>query len=108
MKKYSLLLTLLFVGMTLHLGSTNPYASFLITLKTGRTVYAGDYRIEGEHIILYFKSGILRISKNDVESMLEEKDQIKEEEREEVGENKKDTIKTHERNLPVLSHLRYC
>lgn len=82
MKTYFIFLILFLPGIILHLGPTNSYASFLITLKTGRTIYVEDYRIEGEHIILHFKSGMLKIFKNEVQSIFEEKGEIKEERRE--------------------------
>ena len=99
MKTYFIFLILFLAGIIPHLGPTNSYSSFLITLKTGRTIYAEDYRIEGEHIILHFKSGILKIFKNGVQSIFEEKGEIKEE-REEIRKDKKDGQKNLETNIP--------
>jgi hypothetical protein len=99
MKTYFIFLILFLAGIILHLGPTNAYSSFLITLKTGRTIYAEDYRIEGEHIIVHFKSGILKIFKNEVQSIFEEKGEIKEE-REEIREDKKDGHKNLETDIP--------
>jgi hypothetical protein len=100
MKKCDLFLVMFLVGIILHLGSTNSYSSFLITLKTGRTIYAENYRMEGEDMVLYFRNGILKISKDEVQSIFEEKGEIKEE-KGEIGKNEKDTAKNCERNTPA-------
>ena len=99
MKKYFLLFTLLLVGMILHLGSTNSYASFFIVLNNGRTMHVEKYRTEGEHILFYFKGGVIKVPKSEVQSILEEKDEIKEETKKEISENGKDILKTPERTL---------
>jgi len=76
-KKY--LLVLCFVGIILHLSSINSSAGFLFKLKNGRKISAESYRIEGDRVILYFESGSFNISKDEVQSILETKEKVKEE-----------------------------
>jgi hypothetical protein len=91
MKKYFLVLC--FVGIILHLNSINAYAGFLFKLKNGRTISAQSYRIEGDRIILYLENGSFHISKDEVQSILETKEEIKEETEEPVKVEKKDAPK---------------
>jgi hypothetical protein len=59
----------------------------------------GNYRIEGDQIFLYFKSGVVNFSRSEVQSILEEKDEIKEEKKEEMSEVDKRASKPPERNV---------
>ncbi len=102
MKRYFKLLLLFLVSLALHLGSTHAYSGFLITLKTDRTLYVENFKMEGDQLVLYLRSGVVKISKDEVQSILEEKGRSvteekeeKEEkgEKEEVGEVKKDVPK---------------
>ena len=99
MKKHDLFLTLLLVGVILHLGSTDSYSSYLIGFNNGRTLYAENYRIEGEHIFLYFGSGIMKFTKSEVKSISEEKDEIKEERKEEISQIEKNSSKIPDKNV---------
>lgn len=94
MKKYFLVLCL--VGIVLHLDSINSYAGFLFKLKNGRIISAESYRIEGDRIILYVENGTFNISKDEIQSILETKEEIKEETEEPVKAEKKDVPKDSE------------
>jgi len=80
MKKCFLFLVLFSIGIILPLSSSSSYAMFLIEFKNGRKIVVEDYRIEGGNIVLYLKSGSARMPKDGVQSILEKKGQIKEEE----------------------------
>ena len=84
---------LFFVGIILHLNSINSYAGFLFKLKNGRTISAESYQIEGDWIILYLARGSFKISKDEVQSIIETKGEVKEETEEAVAEEKKDVPK---------------
>ena len=88
MKKYFLVIC--FVGIILYLNSVNSYAGFLFKLKNGRTISAESYQIEGDRIILYLERGSFKISKDEVQSILETREEVKEEIGEGVKEEKKD------------------
>jgi hypothetical protein len=88
MKKYFLVLC--FVVIILHLNLINSSAGFLFKLKNDRTISAESYRIEGDRIILYLKNGSFNISKDEVQSILETKGEIKEETEEPAKADKKD------------------
>jgi hypothetical protein len=91
MKKYFLVLCL--VGIILHLNSINSYAGFLFKLKNGRTISAESYQIEGDRIILYLERGSFKISKDEVQSIIETKGEVKEETEEAVEKEKKEVPK---------------
>ena len=93
MRKYNLIFTLIVIGIILHLGATFSYSSFLVGFHNGRTISVEGYRVEGEQIFLYFNGGVVKFSRNEVKSILEQKDQIKEEKKEERSEVIKDTPK---------------
>ena len=97
MKKHDLYLTLILIVIFLHLGSTNSYSSFLIGFQNGRTISVENYRIEGDQIFLYFTSGVMNFSRREVKSILEEKDEIREQKREQISEIKKDTSRAPEK-----------
>ena len=84
---------LFFVGIILHLNSINVDAGFLFKLKNGRTISAESYQIEGDGIILYLEKGSFKISKDEVQSIVETKGEVKEETEEAVKEEKKDVRK---------------
>ncbi len=94
MKKHNLFLTLILIGIILHLGATISYSSFLVGFHNGRTISVEGYRVEGEQIFLYFNGGVAKFSRSEIKSILEQKDQIKEEKKEERSEVVKDTPKT--------------
>ncbi len=93
MKRYFKLLLLSLVSLAVHLGSTHAYSGFLITLKTDRILYVENYKMEGDQLVLYLRSGVVKISKDEVESILEEKGRSVTEEKEEVEGVKKDVPK---------------
>jgi hypothetical protein len=99
MKINNLFLTLFLIGIVLHLGSTASHASFLIGFTNGRTISVENYRIEGDQIFFYFGSGVLKFSRSEVKSILEERDEIKEEKREERSQAEKVAAKTPEKNV---------
>jgi hypothetical protein len=78
MKTRLLFLILLPILLILHLSSINSHAIFSIELKNGRNVFAENYLIEGNNIILYLKSGSVNIQKDEVKSIREEKVELKE------------------------------
>ncbi len=85
MKGHNLLLGLVLAGALLHLTSFDSYASFLVGFSNGRRIYVENYRVEGEEILLYLKSGLLKVPKREVESISEEKDEPVENEKERIG-----------------------
>jgi hypothetical protein len=90
MRKRFLFFALFSIGVILDLSSINSYAIFLIELKNGRRIFTENYLVEGDNIILYLKSGSVKIPKEGVQSILEEKGEIKEEEKKETTEEKID------------------
>lgn len=80
MKKNFYIFILSTVGIIILLTSTTSYSGFLIKLKNGREIYTEAYQTEGNTIILQFRGGVLKISKNDVQSISQEKRRIEEEE----------------------------
>ena len=86
-------LILFLVGIILHLNSLNAGAGFLFKLKNGRTITAESYWIEGDGIILYLEKGSFKISRDEVQSIVETKEEVKEETEEAVMEEKKEVPK---------------
>jgi len=73
MKKI-LIITL--IGIFSLLTSTLSYAAFLVELKSGRTIFVEDYRIEGDQATLYLQSGALKIPKSDIKSIVKQKEEV--------------------------------
>ena len=94
MKKHNLFLTLILILVFLHLGSTKSYSSFLIGFHNGRTISVENCRIEGKQIFLYFKGGAVSFSRSEIESILDEKHETKEEKRGEISTLPKNTPTT--------------
>jgi hypothetical protein len=81
---------LLFVicfGIVLFLSAALSFGGFLIQLKNGRAVYTEGYRIQGDEITLFLESGAVKISKGEVQSIIQDRREI---------EEKKDTPKKSE------------
>ncbi len=89
-------LILFLVGIILHLNSLTADAGFLFKLKNGRTIAAESYRIEGDGIVLYLEKGSFKISRDEVQSIVETKGEVKEETGEAVKEEKKEVLKNVE------------
>jgi len=102
MKKRLLFLILLPI-LILHLNSINSHAMFLIELKNGRNVFAENYLIEGNNIILYLKSGSAKIQKDEVKSIHEKNVELKEEQAYKPTEEKTDIRKDLDRNKSANS-----
>jgi hypothetical protein len=66
------------------------YALFVIQLKTGRTLSAESYQIEGNTVILQVGGGSLKISKDEILSIVETKGEVKKEAPAETREEPKD------------------
>lgn len=64
-------------------------AIFIIELKNGRIITAENYITEGNKIILYLKSGEIRISKDEIKSISEKKVEVGAEKKEEAADQKK-------------------
>lgn len=72
------LLFVIWFGIVFFVSSAPSYAGFLIQLKNGRTIYTEDYRIEGDQILLFLESGVVNISKGEVQSILQDTREIEE------------------------------
>jgi hypothetical protein len=97
MKKPFLLLFV--VGLVLYLTPASSHAIFSIELKNGRKIFAENYRTEGNSMILYLKSGELRVLREEIKSILEikeEGEEQKEKKAEGAKEEKGDTPKKGE------------
>jgi hypothetical protein len=89
-------LMLFVVGLVLYLTPASSHAIFSIELKNGRKILAENYRTEGTSMILYLKSGELKVLREEVKSILElkeEGEEQKEKKTEGVKEEKGDTPK---------------
>ena len=86
--RYGLLWGLLVI-FVLSPGSSN--ASFLVELHNGRKVRVEGYRMEGKSCELYLESGSFRISKEEIKSIHEKKDDVA---RLPKGETQKEEPKT--------------
>ena len=64
------------LGIYFLLTSTLSYAAFLVELKSGRTIFVEDYRIEGDQATLYLQSGSLKIPKSDIKSIVKQKEEV--------------------------------
>jgi len=87
-------LMLFVIGLVLYLTPASSHAIFSIELKNGRKISAENYRMEGNSMILYLKSGELRVPREEVKSILEikeESEEQKEKKTEDVKEEKGDT-----------------
>lgn len=60
---------LIIVGVIFLFNVPVSYGEFLIELRNDRAIYAENYRAEADQIVLYFKSGILRIAKDEIKSI---------------------------------------
>ncbi len=60
--------------MILVLIPTSSDAGFLVEFHNGRRVWVEAYRMEGKSCELYFESGSLRVSREDIKSIQEKKD----------------------------------
>ena len=72
------LLFVIWFGIVFFVSSALSYAGFLIQLKNGRTIYTENYRIEGDQILLFLESGVVNISKAEVQSILQDTREIEE------------------------------
>lgn len=68
------------IGVVVLFSATVSYSAFAIKLKNGRNIYAESYWIEGDHVHLQFKSGVMKIRKNEIQSITETKGRIPDEE----------------------------
>ncbi len=91
MKRLFLVILLTFV--ILLWGTLPSYAIFLIQLKSGRTISAEYYQIEGNTIILQVGGGSLKMPKDEVLSIVETKEEPKKETPAEAKEEPKDLPK---------------
>jgi hypothetical protein len=73
------LLFVIWFGIVFFVSSAPSYAGFLIQLKNGRTIYTEDYRIEGDQILLFLESGVVNISRGEVQTILQDTREIEEE-----------------------------
>jgi len=64
-------------------------AIFIIELKSGRTIAAENYLTEGNKIVLYLKSGEVRISKDEIKSISEKKVEVGAQKKEEGADQKR-------------------
>jgi hypothetical protein len=87
MKKY--FVAFVSFSMILLLRPALSSAIFLIELKNGRTIRAENYVTEGNNIVLYVKSGEVRISKGEIKSISEKKEDMEEDKNEETADQKR-------------------
>lgn len=92
MKKKFYIFILSAVGIIILLTYTTSYSGFLIKLKNGREIYTEAYQTEGNYLILQFRGGVLKISKNDVQSISQEKRRIEDEEQQGKKEEKVEKV----------------
>lgn len=102
MKKNLSVLLFLFVGITTLFQPIHSYAGFLIELKNGRTIYAENYQMEGNQIILYLESGTIKFEKDEIKSITQSKMPIEEiEKKEEKISPKKPDEKLWEKETSI-------
>ena len=106
MKKHNFFLTLILIGIILHLGSTASHAGFLIGFHNGRTISVENYRIEGEQIFLDFNGGVVKFSRSEIKSILKEKDEIKEGKRGETSGLANETPRTPDKTVLVKDPVK--
>ena len=88
--RYNLFLALF---MILVLRPASSEAGYLVEFQNGRSVRAETYRVEGKSYELYLESGSLRVSKEEIRSIQEKKDDVV---RSPAGEAEKDKPETPE------------
>ena len=79
--------------MILVLSPVSSDAGFLVEFRNGRRIRVEAYRVEGKSYELYLESGSLRVSKEEIRSIQEKKDDVV---RSPAGEAEKDKPETPE------------
>ena len=86
-------LIIIFVSIIFFLNPTTSYSGFLITLKNDRAIYAENYEMDGNQIILYLDTGTMKFAKDEIKSIAQSKRPIEEiEKKEEAIEKKEEKI----------------
>lgn len=80
MKSETFVILLSFVVIAVFLSTIPSNAAVEVKLKNGRTIYAETYWIEGNFINLQFKSGIMKMRKDEIHSITEIKGKIPDDE----------------------------
>ena len=76
-------LIIIFVSIIFFLNPTTSYSGFLITLKNDRAIYAENYEMDGNQIILYLDTGTMKFAKDEIKSIAQSKRPIEEIEKKE-------------------------
>jgi len=90
MKKFFVILVF-FSSFVLFLPQLSS-AIFIIELKNGRMIAAENYVTEGNKLILYLKSGEIRISKDEIKSISEKKVEVGAEKKQEEATDQKKVV----------------
>jgi hypothetical protein len=76
----TILMMVVCVGMAVAFDATLSYSAFAVKLKNGGTIYTETYWVEGNYIHIQFKSGTMKMKKDEIHSITEIKGKLPDEE----------------------------